>query len=109
MDLNVMTPLSAYNLLDSLSLLIHFLPSVDHRCIRGIKADSEKCRHYFEQNPSLATLLNPRIGYARAAEVFKEAVAKKTTITQIVVARGLIPETELAELLDPKKTVGVLD
>ncbi len=109
MDLNVMTPLTTYNLLDSLSLLINFLPVVEKKCIAGIVCDKEKCSHYFEQNPSLATLLNPKIGYARAAEVFKEAVAKKTTIPKIVLARKLVEEKELAEILDPKKAVGILD
>ncbi len=109
MDLNVMTPLATYNLLDSLSLFINFLPVVERKCVTGIAADKEKCSHYFEQNPSLATLLNPKIGYARAAEVFKEAVAKKTTIPKIVIARKLIEENELSELLDPKKAVGILD
>lgn len=109
MDLNVMTPLSTYNLLDSLSLLINFLPVVEQKCVAGIVADKEKCSHYFEQNPSLATLLNPKIGYARAAEVFKEAVAKKTTIPKIVIARKLVEEKELSEILDPKKAVGILD
>jgi aspartate ammonia-lyase len=109
MDLNVMTPLSTYNLLDSLGLLINFLPVVEQKCIVGIVADKEKCSHYFEQNPSLATLLNPKIGYARASEVFKEAVAKKTTIPKIVIARKLLEEKELSEILDPKKAVGILD
>ncbi len=109
MDLNVMTPLATYNLLDSINLLINFLPVVEKKCIAGIVADTEKCSHYFEQNPSLATLLNPKIGYARAAEVFKEAVAKKTTIPKIVLARKLVEEKELSEILDPKKAVGILD
>jgi aspartate ammonia-lyase len=108
MDLNVMTPLSTYNLLDSLSLLINFLPVVDKRCVRGIIADQERCRHFFEQNPSLATLLNPKIGYARAAEVFKEAVAKKTTIPKVVIDRGLLTQAELDQILDPKTAVGTL-
>ncbi|MBI5631139.1 MAG: aspartate ammonia-lyase [Elusimicrobia bacterium] len=109
MDLNVMTPLSAYNLLDSIQLLVNYLPAVEKRCIRGIAADAEQCRRYFEKSPSLATLLNPKIGYSRAAEVFKEAVAKKTTVTELVLAKGLLGREELEKLFDPKDVTGALD
>jgi aspartate ammonia-lyase len=109
MDLNVMTPLSAYNLLDSTQLLINFLPVVEKRCIRGILADKERCRHYFEASPSLATLLNPKIGYLKAAEVFKEAVAKKTTVPKVVLERKILNKKELDELFDPKVVAGALD
>lgn len=109
MDLNVMTPLVAYNLLDSMQLLINFLPEFEKRCVRGIQADTEQCRRYFEKSLSLATLLNPKIGYARSAEIFKEALAKKSTITQVVLDKGVLTKEELEQLFDPKVVTGALD
>ena len=109
LDLNVMTPLAAYDLLDSTQLLINYLPVVEKRCLRGIAADAEKCRGYFESSPSLAALLSPKIGYARAAEVFKEAVARKTTIRRLALERKLLSPRELAKLLDPAAAAGPLD
>lgn len=109
MDLNVMTPLTAYNLLDSTQLLIEFLPQVDKLCIRGIKADKDQCKEYFGKSLSLAALLNPKIGYAKAAEVFKEALAKKTTVYQVVLERGLLSKKELDALFDAKTVTGALD
>ena len=109
MDLNVMTPLSAYNLLDSTQLLINFLPEFERHCVAGIKADVEECRRYFEQSLSLATLLNPKLGYARSAEIFKEALAKKTTITQLTLEKGLLSKPELDKLFDPEAVTGALD
>ncbi|MBI4375602.1 MAG: aspartate ammonia-lyase [Elusimicrobia bacterium] len=109
MDLNVMTPLAAYDLLDSIQLLLNFLPVVDKRCIRGIVADRDKCRDYFQKSPSLATLLNPKIGYAKAAELFKEAVKDKTTIAHLALQKGVLTQKELDELFDPKAVAGALD
>jgi aspartate ammonia-lyase len=109
MDLNVMTPLAAYNLLDSTQLLINYLPVVEKRCIAGIVADLEQCRRYFEKSPSLATFLNPKIGYSKAAEIFKEAVARKATITEVALERKLLSRKELKSLFDPKAVTGALD
>ncbi len=109
MDLNVMTPLTAYNLLDSMQLLINFLPQVDRLCVRGIQADKEQCRRYFGSSLSLAALLNPKIGYAKAAEVFNEALAKKTTVEKVVLERKLLSPEELEELFDPAAVTGILE
>ncbi len=109
LDLNVMTPLTAYNLLDSIQLLLNFLPRFEERCVRGIKADEEQCRRYFDRSLSLATLLNPVIGYARSAELFKEALAAKKTIPQLVLEKGLMTRKELDALFDPETTTGALD
>ena len=109
MDLNVMTPLTAYDLLDSMQLLLNFLPQVERLCVRGIKADVDKCKEYFGKSLSLAALLNPKIGYAKAAEVFKEALARKATVHQIVLERKLLTQKQLDELFDPRKVAGALD
>ncbi len=109
MDLNVMTPLTAYNLLDSMSLLIRFLPVVDGRCVAGIRAEKDRCRAYFEKSPSLAALLNPKIGYAKAAKVFKEAVARDLSIPEVARKHGLLSPAEIKKIFDPHAVTGILD
>ncbi len=109
MDLNVMTPLTAYNLLDSMELLIRFLPVADKRCVAGISAEKERCRAYFEKSPSLAALLNPKIGYAKAAQVFKEAVASDLSIPEVARKHGLLSPAEIKKLFDPRAVTGILD
>jgi len=99
LDLNVMTPLTAYNLLDSAQMLINFLPVVESRCIRGIRADSARCRDYARSSLSLAALLSPMIGYDKAAEVFKEARRRKTSAGQVALEKGYLKAGDLKRLL----------
>ena len=73
LDLDVMTPLTAYDLLDSLRMLTGYLPVVGARCIRGIRADEARCRDHAKAGRSMAGLLDPRLGHAKAAEMFKNA------------------------------------
>ncbi|MFA6029266.1 MAG: aspartate ammonia-lyase [Elusimicrobiota bacterium] len=101
LDLNVMTPLTAYDLLDTMGLFLNFLPSVEERCLRGIEADAARCRANAERTPSLAALLNPRIGYARAADVFKDALRRGRGVRDLVLERGLLSAREFDELTDP--------
>ncbi len=109
LDLNVMTPLSAHNLMSGTQMLINFLPKFTHRCVRGIVADKEKCEEYFGRSLSLAALLNPVIGYSKAAEIFKEALAKKTTVPKLVLDKKLLKEDDLKRIFDPKAVTGILD
>jgi aspartate ammonia-lyase len=76
LDLNVMTPLTCHNLLDSMDLLVNFLPVFEKRCVAGIKADVARCRDYSEKSPSRVTLLSPKIGYAKAAELYHTLVSE---------------------------------
>jgi len=103
MELNVFMPLIAHNLLQSIAILKNFLPVVLERCIRGIEADAERCRHYFEASVGLATLLNSSLGYAKAAEVTKEAVATGKTVRDLILEKGLMSEADLEAALDPKR------
>ncbi|MBI4063616.1 MAG: aspartate ammonia-lyase [Elusimicrobia bacterium] len=106
LDLNVMTPVATYRILHSMDILANFIPVFAEKGIRGIRAEQERCRHYFGISPSLATALNPKIGYLKAAEVFKEAVATKTTILDLVRKKGLLKEEEIKEVFDPVKLTG---
>src|SRR5207244_12636007 len=73
LELNVMMPLMAFELLFSMEILANYLPVFVEKCIRGIGADRARCEAYYISSPSLATVLNPIIGYSRAAEIAKES------------------------------------
>ena len=103
LELNVMMPVIAHNVLFSMEILKTFLPVFTGRCVRGITADADRCRAYFESSVGLATILNPCIGYAKAAEVAKESVATGKTLRELILEKGLMTEAELARALDPRR------
>lgn len=103
LDLNVMTPVMTSNILESISLLKNYLPVFQYRCIEGVGADEKKLRKIAGMNPSLATILSPKIGYLKAAEVVKESMEKKKSIEELVVENGLLTVQEAEELFDLEK------
>ena len=103
LELNVMMPGMIFNLLFSLEILKNALRVFIDRGVVGITADAEICRLYAERSPALATALNPRLGYAAAAEVVQQAFAEKRRIREVVLEKGLLSENELDRLLDPFK------
>jgi aspartate ammonia-lyase len=103
LELNVMMPVIAHNVLFSMEILKNFLPVFAERCVRGITADAERCRAYFESSVGLATILCPYIGYAKAAEVAKESVATGKTLRELILEKGLMTEADLAQALDPQR------
>jgi aspartate ammonia-lyase len=109
LDLNVMMPLLAYNLTKGPQLLINFLPVVRQRCIDGITANVEKCRRYLEESPSVVTALTPKIGYATAADVFKEAVARGVLVKQVLLEKKILTEEELAAAMTKEALLGPLE
>ena len=102
LELNVMMPVLAHNLLRSLSLLTATLRVLRTACIDGITANEEVCRRYFEHSISLATALNPYIGYARAAEVAKESAKTGKTVVEIVREQKLLSEEQIAKVFSPQ-------
>jgi aspartate ammonia-lyase len=108
LDLNVMMPLLAHNLTRGPQLLLNFLPVVRTRCVDGITPNPEKCRRYLEESPSVITALTPRIGYARAAEIFKEAVERGVRVRQVLLEKRLLTEEELDAALTPEALLGPL-
>jgi aspartate ammonia-lyase len=102
LELNVMMPVIAFNLLMSLTILNNALTVLRERCVDGITANEERCRWYVEHSVSLVTALNPRIGYARAAEIAKRAMARGKTIREIVEEEHLLTPDELAEVMDAR-------
>jgi len=105
LELNVMLPVIARNLLESIRLLANISRLLADRCIDGIEADAERCRFFAESSASIVTPLNKYIGYEAAAKVAKLALAQNKTIRQVVieggyVADGLLTEQQLDESLD---------
>ena len=102
LELNVMMPVIAFDLLMSLDILTGALKVLRERCVERITANVERCRWYAEHSVSLVTVLNPRIGYARAAEIAKQAMAKGKTIRETIEEEGLLTAEELAEVMNPR-------
>jgi aspartate ammonia-lyase len=101
LELNVMMPTMAYNVLQSITILGNMLRQLDVYCVRGIMANEARCQTYAQSTVSLATALNPYIGYAKAAEIVKESVATGKSIIDIARTKKLLTEQEIAEILDP--------
>ncbi len=101
-ELNVMTPVMTSNILDSISFLNNYLPIFQTKCVEGITANKDRLKTIAEMNPSFATVLSPKIGYIKAAELVKQAMDSKKSIRDIVVTRGILSEEEADELLDLK-------
>jgi len=100
LELNVMMPLIAHNVLLSMRILGNATRVLAERCVEGIEADAAQCAHWLERSPALVTALAPKIGYAEAAKLAKEAVAKNVTVRQLVIEKGLLKGKELDEVLD---------
>ncbi|HEX4039086.1 MAG TPA: aspartate ammonia-lyase [Acidobacteriaceae bacterium] len=101
LELNVMMPTMAYNVLQSITILANTLRQLAARCVAGITANEERCRHYAESTIALATALNPVIGYAKAAELVRESVASGESIVALARKKKLLSDQQLQELLDP--------
>jgi fumarate hydratase class II len=104
-ELNVMLPVMARNVLESIRLIANVSKVFADRCIAGIEANVERCREYAESSPSIVTPLNHYVGYDEAAKIAKQALAERKTIRQVVIERGhvesgAISEQKLDEVLD---------
>jgi fumarate hydratase, class II len=99
-ELNVMLPVIARNLLESLRLLANVSRLLADRCIIGLEADVDRCRNYALSSPAIATALNPYIGYEQAAKVVKQAVAEGRDLRSVVLEQGLLDEEQVDKALD---------
>jgi aspartate ammonia-lyase len=109
LELNVMMPLMAFEVSFSMEILTNFLPVLVEKCIRGIEANRERCEAYYISSPSLATALNPLIGYAAAAEIAKESAKTGTRIPDLLRAKKLLSEEQIAEIFTPDFLAGQAD
>ena len=99
-ELNVMMPVVAHDLLESIGLEANAARVFKDKCIDGIEADEVRARHLLEQNVIIITALVPRIGYDRAAEVAKKAFAEGRSVREVAAEMGVLPPDELDEALD---------
>lgn len=102
-ELNVMMPVMAHNLLESIRLLANVVDVFCDKCVRGIVAREERCRELIELSMAMVTSLAPKIGYDRAAEIAKESAKTGRTIREIAREKKILPDDELEEALDPIK------
>jgi aspartate ammonia-lyase len=100
LELNVMMPLIAYNLIHSIEILGNALKALTEQCIQGITADENRCRSYAEGSLALVTALNTHIGYLNAAAIAKESLATGQSLREIVLAKKLIAPELLAQILN---------
>jgi len=96
-ELNVMMPMLARNVLESVRLLTNVSRLFADRCVDGITADVERCREFAESSPAVVTPLNRYIGYEAAAKVAKQSLAERKTIRQVVLENGYVERGDLTE------------
>lgn len=99
LELNTMTPIIIFDILWSMELLTNGLNTTTNLCIKGIKANAANCRKLFENSLSVATALNPYIGYEKTAEIVKKAMKNGRTIKQIVLEEKLLSPKKLDSIL----------
>lgn len=100
LELNVMMPIIAYNLFQSMDITINAVNAFTEKCVAGIVANREKAEGWLARNAILVTALNPVIGYLKGAEVAKEAMATNRTVREVVIEKGYLSPEEADRLLD---------
>jgi aspartate ammonia-lyase len=101
LELNVMMPTMTYSVMQTTTIMTNALRQFTLKCVEGITANKKRCDFYAQATVSLATALNPYIGYAKAAEIAKEAVATGKSIIEIARAKKLLTDEQINEILDP--------
>jgi aspartate ammonia-lyase len=109
LELNVMMPIMGNLILRSAEYFVNFIPIFRDRCIAGIEVDAESLNKKAMANPVLATLLNRKLGYLKAAEVAKEAMERRRSVIDIVLERGLLTKEEADKIFDPYSLIGLSD
>jgi fumarate hydratase class II len=102
-ELNVMMPVIAFNLLQSIELLANSARIFADRCIDGLEANAERCAALVEQSLAMCTSLAPAIGYDKAAEVAKESLKTGKTVRQVAAEMKLLADAQLTKVLDPMR------
>jgi aspartate ammonia-lyase len=100
LELNVMMPVIAHNIVFAFIIVGNASAVFAERCIDGIDADAAQCAYWLERSPALVTALAPKIGYAEAAKLAKEAVTSGLTVKELVMKKGILKGKELEEVLD---------
>ena len=103
LELNAFEPIIFYKLFESLHTLTEGVNTLRINCIKGITANEERCRELVEHSVGIVTTLCPIIGYTEACHIAKEAIETGANVRDLVLEKGLIPEDQLDELMDPYK------
>jgi len=103
LELNVMMPVMANTILESIDILKNFLPVFADKTIKGIIPNKERLHYYFTHTPAVATLLTPVIGYLNAAEVVKQSLKEKRPVSDIIVEKGYLTKRQIKKLLSAKQ------
>ena len=103
LELNVMMPVIAFNVLLTMRILTNAVTVFTEKCVKGIEANEEMCAYWVERSAALATALMPHIGYAKAAELSKKSVKEGVLIREMVKRDKLLPADQIDDVLDLKK------
>ena len=103
LELNVMMPVIAHNILLSMQILTNAATVLTDKCVVGITANRAMCAHWVERSAALATALMPHIGYAKAAEISKKSVAEGVLIREMVTRDAVLPQEQIDDVLDLRK------
>jgi aspartate ammonia-lyase len=103
LELNVMMPVIAFNVLLATRILTNAATVLTDRCVKGIEAHRDMCQYWVERSAALATALAPQIGYAKAAELSKESVKQNILIRDLVKQKHILPDDQVDEVLDLRK------
>ncbi len=106
LELNIMQPLIAYEVLSALELMTNSVKAFKDRCIDGIEADAERCRSLIDLSLALVTPLALKIGYDKAAKIAYRAHEEKKNVREIVIEEGILSESEADEVLSPEGMLG---
>ena len=105
-ELNVMMPVMAWNLLDSIALVAAGARNFQEKLVDGLEADRARAEGLVEQSLAMATVLAPEIGYEKAAALVKEAYRTGRTVREVAREKSGIAEETLGRLLDPRRQAG---
>jgi aspartate ammonia-lyase len=103
LELNVMMPAMAWNVLHSAEILKNTMRVLATKCVDGMEANQKRCLDYANATIAIAAALNPYIGYAAAAEIAKESIKTGRTVAEIALERKLIDEKTMRKILDPMR------
>ncbi len=103
LELNIMMPVIAYDLLQSIEILANGSRVLSEKCVSGITADRERCYSYADRSLMVVTAITPHIGYDNAAKVAKKAVADNKSVRQVILEEKILSKEKLDEVLDLKK------
>ena len=103
LELNVMMPVIAHNILLAMRILTNAMTTLNERCVQGIAANEAMCQYWVERSAALATALMPQIGYAKAAEISKRSVKEGILIRELVTRDQILPADDIAGMLDLRR------